>query len=131
MLILNFSILSIIADQEGGCFKLSEVCAFLLFPPNAVDKKVTLKCSRVKYKECQVEPSAGEVFVSQILKIEPEGVTFEKPVTVLLSHSLYEDQDFLYFYELVVKNLNPNGCQELKTEQISAIKGILTVLSNS
>ena len=69
--------------------------------------------------------------MSQILKIEPEGVTFEQPVTVLLSHSLYEDEDFLYFYELVVENLDPNGCQELKTEQISAIKGILTVLNNS
>jgi hypothetical protein len=78
----------------------------------------------VKYKECEVKPRDGEVFVSRILKVEPEGLTFKKPVTVLLSHSLYEDQDFLYFYELIVENLSPTGWQELKTEQISSIKGI-------
>ena len=78
----------------------------------------------MKYKECEVKPRDGEVFVSRILKIEPEGLTFKKPVTVLLSHSLYEDQDFLYFYELIVENLSPTGWQELKTEQISSIKGI-------
>jgi hypothetical protein len=78
----------------------------------------------VKYKECEVKPRDGEVFVSRILKIEPEGLTFKKPVTVLLSHSLYEDQDFVYFYELIVESLSPTGWQELKTEQISSIKGI-------
>ena len=78
----------------------------------------------MKYKECEVKPRDGEVFVSRILKIEPEGLTFKKPVTVLLSHSLYEDQDFLYFYELIVENLSPTGWQELKTERISSIKGI-------
>ena len=78
----------------------------------------------MKYKDCEVKPRDGEVFVSRILKVEPEGLTFKKPVTVLLSHSLYEDQDFLYFYELIVENLSPTGWQELKTEQISSIKGI-------
>jgi hypothetical protein len=100
------------------------VSAFLLFPPNAVEETVTLKCSRVKRKECEVKPRDGEVFVSRILKVEPEGVTFKKPVTVLLSHSLDEDQVFLYFYELIVENLSPNGCQELKTERVSSIEGI-------
>jgi hypothetical protein len=78
----------------------------------------------VKHKECEVKPRDGEVFVSRILKVEPEGVTFKKPVTVILSHSLDEDQVFLYFYELIVENLSPNGCQELKTERISSIEGI-------
>jgi hypothetical protein len=77
----------------------------------------------VRHKECEVKPRDGEVFVSQILKIEPEGVTFKKPVTVLLSHSLYEDQDFLYYYELIVENLTTSGCQELKTEQVRCIEG--------
>ena len=67
--------------------------------------------------------SNGEVFVSRILKIEPEGVTFKKPVTVLLSHSLDEDQDLMYFYELIVVNFSPTGYQELKTEPISSIEG--------
>jgi hypothetical protein len=115
---------SITIDQNGAWFILPEIGAILLFPPNAVDKEVTLKFSRVKHKDCQVKPNGGEVFVSQILKIEPEGVTFEKPVTVLLCHSLYEDQDFLSFYDLIVENLSPTGCQELKTERISCIKGI-------
>ncbi len=50
-------------------------------------------------------------------------MTFKKPVTVLLSHSLYEDQVFLYFYELIVENLTPSGCQDLKSERISKIEG--------
>ena len=78
----------------------------------------------MKHKESEVKPRDGEVFVSRILKIEPEGLTFKKPVTVLLSHSLYEDQVFLYFYELIIENLSPAGWQELKTERISSIKGI-------
>ena len=78
----------------------------------------------MKHKESEVKPRDGEVFVSRILKIEPEGLTFKKPVTVLLSHSLYEDQDFVYFYELIVESLSPTGWQELKTERISYIKGI-------
>ena len=121
---------SITVDQKGGCFSLPEVCAFLLFPPNAVDEKVTLKCRRVKHKECKVKLSDGEVFVSRILKIEPEGVTFKQPVTVLLSHSLDEDEDFLYFYELIVENLSPTGYQELKTEPISSIKDVPKQICN-
>ena len=70
-----------------------------------------------------VKPRDGEVFVSRILKIQPEGVIFRKPVTVLFSHSLYEDQVFLDFYELIVENLSTGGCQELKTERISFMKG--------
>ncbi|CAB4038413.1 Hypothetical predicted protein, partial [Paramuricea clavata] len=111
-------------NEEGGCFHVPVASAFLQFPPNAVEEKVTLKCSRVKYKECEVKPRDGEVFVSRILKVEPEGVKFKKPVTVLLSHSLYEDQDFLYFYELIVENVSPTGWQELKTERISSIEDV-------
>ena len=84
----------------------------------------------MKHKDCKVKLSNGEVFVSRILKIEPEGVTFKKPVTVLLSHSLDEDQENLCFYELIVKNLNPTGCHELKTEAISSIEGI-DILNNA
>ena len=70
-----------------------------------------------------MKPRDGEVFVSRILKIEPEGVIFRKPVTVLFSHSLYEDQVFLDFYELIVKNLSMTGWQDLKTERISFMEG--------
>ena len=122
-IVYRYCSFSITIGQEGGCFSLHETSAFLLFPPNAVEEEVTLKCSRVKHKECRVKPSDGEAFVSRILKVRPEGVMFKKPVTVFLSHSLDEDQDFLYFYELIVKNLSPTGCQELKTERISSIEG--------
>ena len=84
----------------------------------------------MKHKESKLKPRNGEVFVSRILKIEPEDVTFRKPVTVLLSHSLDEDQDFLYFYQLIVENFSPDGCQELKTEPISSIEGI-HILNNA
>ena len=56
--------------------------------------------------------------------MEPEGVVFNKPVTVLLSHSVDEDQDFLDFYELVIENVGPAGLQDLKTERISSIEGM-------
>ena len=51
-------------------------------------------------------------------------MVFEGPVTVLLSHSLYEDQNFLDFYELVIENVSPAGLEELKTERISSIEGM-------
>ena len=56
--------------------------------------------------------------------MEPERLVFNKAVTVLLSHSLYEDQDFLDFYELVIENVSAAGLQELKTERISSIAGM-------
>jgi hypothetical protein len=114
---------SITITEEGGCFHVPVASVVLLFPPNAVEEEVTLTFSRVRHKDCEVKPRDGEVFVSQILKIEPEGVKFKKPVTVLLSHSLYEDQDFVYFYELIVENLTTSGCHELKTERIRSIEG--------
>ena len=115
---------SITVDQKGGHFSLPVASAFLLIPPNAVNKIVTLTFSRVRYNDPEaVKPRDGEVFVSRILKIEPEGVVFRKPVTVLFSHSLYEDQVFLDFYELIVKNLSMTGWQDLKTERISFMEG--------
>ncbi|CAB4045163.1 Hypothetical predicted protein, partial [Paramuricea clavata] len=96
--------------------------AFLLFPPKAVEKEVILTCNRVKHEKCEVKPRDGDLFVSRILCIEPEGVTFKKPVTVLLSHSVYEDQVFEDFYELIIEHLSQNRWQDLKTERISSIQ---------
>ena len=113
-------------NYEGGCFPVPVASAILIFPPKAVwpEKRKTLTCSRMKYSDCDVNPREGEFFVSQILKMEPEGVVFYKPVTVLLSHSLYEDQNFLDFYELVIENVSLAGLQELRTERISSIEGM-------
>ena len=44
---------------------------------------------------------------------------------VFLSHSLYEKNDCLYFYDLNVETLNSSGCQELETERISSVEGIV------
>ena len=44
---------------------------------------------------------------------------------VFLSHSLYEKNDYLYFYDLNVETLNSSGCQELETERISSVEGIV------
>ncbi|CAB4041383.1 Hypothetical predicted protein, partial [Paramuricea clavata] len=117
-------------NEEGGCFYVPVTSAVLLFPPNSVEEEVTLTFSRVRHKDCEVKPRDGEVFVSQILKIEPEGVKFKKPVTVLLSHSLYEDQDFVHYYELIVENLTTSGCQELKTEHVRSIEDFPKEISN-
>ena len=114
---------SITLNGEGGCFYVPIASAFLVVPPWAVCCGQTLRCSRVKYSDCKVKPREGEFFVSRILKMEPS-VVFDRPVTVLLSHSLYEDQDFLDFYELVIENVGPAGLQELKTERISSIEGM-------
>ena len=117
-------------NAEGGCFDIPVASAFLLFPPQAVEEPVTLTCSRVKHKDCEVEPKNA---VGRILKIEPEGVTFKKPVTVLLSHSAYEDEVFRNFYELIVERLRPTrdsidpfptGWLELNTEGIGSNEGI-------
>ena len=110
--------------EEAGCFHVPVASAFLVVPLWAVWSTETLTCGRVKYSDCKVKPREGEFFVSRIFKIEPEGVVFREPVTVLLSHSLYEDQDFLDFYELVIENVGSAGLQELKTERISCIEGM-------
>ena len=115
---------SFTVNEEGGCFHVPVASAILVFPPAALWVEKTLTCSRVKYSDCKVNPREGEFFVSRILKIKPEGMVFDKPATVLLSHSLYEDQNFLDFYELVIENVSPAGLQELKTERISSIKGM-------
>ena len=114
---------SITVSKTGGCFSVQIASAYLIFPPRAFDEQETLKATRVRYQDCEVNPNDGDVFVSRILKIEPKGVTFKKPVTVLLSHSAYEDQVFLDFYELVIGRLSPTGWQELRTERISSIEG--------
>ena len=98
--------------------------AILQFPPQVVKEQVTLTYRKVNFKECEVKPKDGELLVSGIFKIEPEGVTFKKPVTVFLSHSVYEDQVFMDFYELIVENLSLTGWEDLKTEQISSSKGM-------
>ena len=116
---------SITVNEEGRCFHVPVASAFLVVPRGAAwwpTKTVT--CSRVKYSDCKAKPREGEFFVSRILKMELEVVVFDTPVTVLLSHSLYEDQDFLDFYELVIENVGPAGLQELKTERISSIEGM-------
>ena len=115
---------SITLNGEGGCFYVPIASAFLVVPRRVVWwSKETLTCSRVKYSDCKVKQREGEFFVSRILKMEPS-VVFDRPVTVLLSHSLYEDQDFLDFYELVIEHVGPAGLQELKTERISSIEGM-------
>ena len=124
MLIGCNCLFSITIDKDGGCFHIPAASAILLFPPNAVENPVTLTCSRVTYEECEVKPAEGELFVSQIIRIKPEGLIFKKPVTVLLSHSVYEDQNFMDFYELVVENLCSAEWQELETEKISSVEGI-------
>ena len=78
----------------------------------------------MKYKECEVKPNDEELFVSRILKLEPEDVIFMKPVTVLLSHSAHEDQIFRDFYELLVEKLSPSGWQQIKAELIRSSKGM-------
>ena len=99
--------------------------AVLLFPPQVVEEQVTLTYREVNYKKGEVKPRDGEQLVRGILKIEPEDVTFKKPVTVLLSHSVYEDQVFMDFYELIVENLSSTtGWEDLKTERISSSKGM-------
>ena len=119
------SFLFSITLNEEGCFYVPVASSFLVVPRGIVWRSTeTVTCSRVKYSDCKVKPREGESFVSRILKMEPESGVFDRPVTVLLSHSLYEDQDFQDFYELVIENVDPAGLQDLKTERISSIKGM-------
>ena len=115
---------SVTIGLKGGCYSLPFASAILLFPPQVVQEEVSLTFSRIRHEECEEKPKDGEAFVSRILKIEPEGVKFRTPVTVLLSHSACERQDIACYYELVVENLSQAGRQELKTERISSIEGI-------
>ena len=115
---------SITFNQAGGCFSLPEVGAILFVPSQAVEEQVTLTYKEVNCEKRGLMPREGELFVSGIFKIEPEGVTFKKSVTVLISHSVHEDDNFRDFHELIVENLNQTGWEELETERISSSEGM-------
>ena len=56
--------------------------------------------------------------------MEPEGFTFDKPVTVLLSHSAVEDGAYADYYDLNVQKLKIE-CEDLETERISRPEGTI------
>ena len=86
----NFSLLVLLLVNS------LKVLSFLLpvlissFPVHAVSNPVILKCTRVRHKDILVKPRNGDAFCSKIMKMEPVGVSFDKPVTVLFSHSAAE-----------------------------------------
>ena len=112
--------------QQGGSIAVPACGAFLLFPAQAVSKPVILKCERVRYKDNPVKPRKGETFCSRIIKMEPEGLPFAEPVTVLLSHSAAEDGAYADYYDLTVQKLT-RKCDDLETERFSKPEG--TILS--
>ena len=69
-----------------------------------------------------VKPRNGEAFCSKIMKMEPEGVSFDKPVTVLLSHSAAEDGANADYYDLTVQRLKTES-EDLITERLSKPEG--------
>ena len=56
------------------------------------------------------------------MKMEPEGVSFDKPVTVLLSHSAAEDGANADYYDLTVQRLKTES-EDLITERLSKSEG--------
>ena len=54
--------------------------------------------------------------------MEPEGFTFDRPVTVLLSHSAVEDGAYTDYYDLNMQKLKIE-CEDLETERISKLEG--------
>ena len=52
------------------------------------------------------------------MKMEPERVSFDKPVTVFLSHSAAEDGAYADYYDLTVQRL-ATEVEDLTTERFS------------
>ena len=77
------------------------------------------------HTDSQTKPRRGEVHCSSIVKLEPGGVDFKKPVTVLLSHSSAEKGANAYYYDLNVQQLKQDW-ENLKSERISEVEGIAT-----
>ena len=110
-------------DEQGGGVAFSTASVFIQFPKQAVSESVVFTCTLVRHNDCPVKPTEGEVFCSSIIKIEPQGFVFEKPVTVLLSHSAVEKGAYTDYYDLTVQQLGQEK-NDLKTTRISKSEGI-------
>ena len=61
------------------------------------------------------------------MKMEPESVSFDKPVTVLLSHSAAQDGANADYYDLTVQRLTTK-VEDLPTERLSKPEGNVMVV---
>ena len=111
-------------DEEGGGIAFPLANAFIEFPAQAVSQSFDFTCVPVRRNDCPIKPKKGEVFCSNIIKIEPPGVVFEKPVTVLLSHSACEDGPFADYYDVTVQQMKQEWI-DLDTTRIRKPEGII------
>ena len=81
-----------------------------------------IKFTRVKHRDCPVKPRKGEVFCSNIIKMEPPGLTFNKPVDVYLTHSAAEQDPSADYYDVTVQQLEQEW-EDLETHHISKREG--------
>ena len=115
--------LRFIIDEQGGGISFPSAGCFIQFPAEALSQSVTFTCVIVGHTDSQTKPKRGEVHCSTIIKLEPGGVDFKKPVTVLLSHSAAENGANAYYYDLNVQQLKQDW-ENLETERISEVEGI-------
>jgi hypothetical protein len=124
------SFASFTVNKQGQSVPFPAASAFFQFPAEAVKNPVPLRLSCIRHQKCKVKPKNGDVFCSSIVKMEPEGYRFNKPVTVLLSHCAVQDGAYADYYDLTIQKLGKEW-EDLETEQLGKPKGRTLVKSNT
>jgi hypothetical protein len=122
MVVSLFSFASFTVNEQGQSVSFPAASAFFQFPAEAVANKISIWLSCIRHQDCKVKPRTGDVFCSSIVKMEPEGYVFNKPVTVLLSHCAAQDGAYADYYDLTIQKLDKE-CEDLETEQLDKPEG--------
>ena len=109
-------------DEQGGVVTLPNASAILHFPSQAVSKPVTVTCSVLKHKKAPCKPKKDEFFCSRIYCMDPEHVAFNKPVSVLLTHSAAEEGAYVDCYDVIVQQFKEEWT-DLETQRIRRLEG--------
>jgi hypothetical protein len=116
------SFASFTINKQGQIVFFPAAGAFFQFPAEAVENPVSIRLRCIRNQDCEVKPRNGDVFCSSIVKMEPKGYVFNKPVTVLLSHCAAQDGAYADYYDLTIQKLD-NECEDLDTEQLGKSEG--------
>ena len=90
--------------KQGSHWDLKKVTTHIIFPPDAVPEDRSMALYRWRSSACFPPLEENEAIVSDVVELSTdisEGLTFNKEVTLAISHSASD----LKGYEVVVKKL--------------------------
>lgn len=73
-------------DAEGGTLVIRNTGISLYIPPNALEEEADINITVVNDTEIQMPQKRNLPIVTPLVKCEPSGIKFRKPVTLTLPH---------------------------------------------